>query len=173
MTENIQEQLNEFLNKFDSFNTEGKGLNQEQFVSLYADLGGIRLSKSAGEHLFRGVDVDGSGLMTKDEFSKMAKAIIDDDDLYTSKVLFRSLDKDRSNALDSNEISKLASFLNSDLDSSSILANITSMTGSETGTLNFSQIYTLVTKKVLKNEVDPYDGTNPKSSTQSKCCLLI
>lgn len=164
-----EERIKAIEKRFDALDEGRDGkMKIKEFKVLYDDLEGRTTSDEECNIMFRGIDIDGSGEITKQEFMDMVKGVINKDDVYIYKMIFRAFDKDRSRELDVDEIWSIHKFQGKNTPREDVAKFVLETTGSSKGKLNFSQFYKHFTGKFIPNGTDPYDGM-----LKSKCCLLI
>lgn len=158
--------IEERWNKLDE-GRDGK-MKKDEFKVLYDDLEGRETTQEEADIMFRGIDIDGSGVITKEEFMNMVKGVVNGDKVYTTKLLFRAFDKDHSRALDVNEVIAIHKFKGKEITKEEVEKFMLEETGSKKGKMIFSHFYKLLTGDFIPKDTDPYDGL-----LKSKCCLLI
>ncbi|OHS93640.1 EF hand family protein [Tritrichomonas foetus] len=158
-----------FLAKFDEQDTKKKGvLELAAFKKLFPEVMGGEFNEETAEMYFRGIDIDNSKSVSRQEFSDFVKAALDKDATYTIKMAFRSFDKDRSKNLDAKEVKAIAGYVGRDMTDEEVAAAMEKLTGKSKGTLTYPQVVKMITGKDIDKDADPYDG-----KLKSSCCLLI
>jgi Ca2+-binding EF-hand superfamily protein len=158
-----------YLVKFDTADTAKKGkIGLAAFTPLIGELIGSQDPKKA-ELYFRGIDIDGSNEVSREEFEDFVKGVLRKDPKYIIKLIFRAFDKDRSSTLQLGEIKEIGEFVGHPLDDATVKAKIKEITGKEGSALTFAQVVKLLTGETIKEDTDPYDGKLKKSG----CCLLL
>ena len=164
-----QDALQPFLAKFDEIDTKKKGvLDLAQFKKLFPEVMGGELTDDTAEMYFRGIDIDNSKTVSRQEFGEFVKAALDRDSLYTIKLAFRSFDKDRSKSLDAAEVKGIATYVGRDMTDEEVAAAMEKLTGKSKGKLTYPQVVKMITGKDIDKDADPYDG-----KLKSSCCLLL
>ncbi|EAY10226.1 EF hand family protein [Trichomonas vaginalis G3] len=163
------ERIAQFEKKFDEMDTGKDGkMKAKEFNALYAELEGKECTQEESDVMFRGIDIDNSGTVTKEEFMDMVKAVVNNDDLYTYKLIFRAFDKDRSKALECKEVIAIHKYCGKEVTQEQVEKFMVEETGKKNGKITFAMLYKLLTGKKIAAETDPYDG-----KLKSKCCLLL
>ena len=164
------ERIAAFEKKFDELDKKKDGrMNDVEFNGLYNELEGKECSKEESDVMFRGIDIDGSGEVSKEEFMDLVKAIVNGDEMYTYKLIFRAFDKDRSTKLDTEEIMDIIKYCGKEITKEEAEALMEKTTGKKKGQWSFAMLYNLLTGNTIDEKTDPYDGKLKKSG----CCLLI
>ncbi|EAY04630.1 EF hand family protein [Trichomonas vaginalis G3] len=164
-----EERIKAIEARFDALDEGRDGkMKPAEFKVLYDDLEGRETTREESDIMFRGIDIDGSGEITKKEFMDMVNAIVKKDEKYQYKMIFRAFDKDRSRSIDVNEIIAIQKFRGKEVTKEEVQKFLLEETGKSTGKLNFALFYKCLTGKFTPKETDPYDGM-----LKSKCCLLI
>lgn len=163
------EQLEPFLAKFDEKDSKKKGaIKIAEFKSLFPEIMGGDTSAETAEMYFKGIDIDNSGTVSRQEFSDFVTAALNKDQNYIIKMAFRSFDTDRSKNLDSKEVKAIAKYVGRDMTDDEVSKAMESITGKKKGKLTYAQVVKMITGKEIDAKTDPYDG-----KLKSKCCLLI
>ncbi|KAH0794262.1 EF hand family protein [Histomonas meleagridis] len=166
------EQVNIFLQKFDEVDTKKKGsLDQAQFKTLVGEVMAGRTDEETSDMYFRGIDIDNSKSVSKDEFTDFVVAALTNDQEYIVKMAFRSIDVDRSRTLDSKEVKKIARYLGQEKTDEEIEDLMVQVTGKKSGKITYPQLVKMLTGKDIdpkSKEADPYDG-----KLKSGCCNLL
>ena len=166
------EQVNIFLAKFDELDTKKKGaLDQAQFKTLVGEVMAGRTDEETSDMYFKGIDIDNSKTVSKDEFKKFVIAALTNDQEYIVKMAFRSIDADRSRTLDSKEVKKISKYLGQEKTDEEIEEQMMQITGKNSGKITYPQLVKILTGKEIdpkSKEADPYDG-----KLKSGCCNLL
>jgi len=164
-----EELIATFEKKFDELDDGRDGtMKADEFFRLYKELEGKECPREESDVMFRGIDIDGSGEVSKAEFMDLVKAVVNKDQMYTYKLVFRAFDKDRSRALDANEVIDAAKYMGKDITKDDAETFLIKKTGKKDGKITFAMLYNLITEKTIADDFDPYDG-----KLKSGCCLLI
>lgn len=164
-----EERIAAFEKKFDELDNKKDGLMKpEEFFYLYKELEGKECTREESDVMFRGIDIDGSGEVSKEEYMDLVKAIVNDDKMYIYKLVFRAFDKDRSRSLEKDEVMDAAKYMGKEMTKEEAEEFITKKTGKKNGKITFAMLYNLITGKTLPDDFDAYDG-----KLKSGCCLLI
>lgn len=163
-----QQTIDKFMSKFDELDEEDDGvMGINEFLVLYREImGQPDLTRADAEVIFRGIDIDGNGYVSRDEFHDMVVSAVKKDFLSQYKMLFRSFDTDRSRTLSANEIVELCNYIGKEFTREQAEFAI-QRSGSRT--LTFAQLYKLLTRQEIDPSTDPYDGKLKKSS----CCSIF
>ena len=163
------ERIAAFEKKFDDLDNKKDGkMNKAEFHTLYKELEGKECEQEESDIMFNGIDIDGSGQVAKEEFMDLVKAIVNNDEMYTYKLIFRAFDKDHSAALEAKEVVDVAKYCNKEMTIEQAEEFVQKQTGKKNGKITFAMLYNLLTGKEVKADYDPYDG-----KLKSGCCLLI
>lgn len=159
-----------FARKFDEMDQDKDGkMKPREFHNLYCELEGRECHMSESEVMFRGIDINGSGTVTKDEFLDLVRAIINDDRLYTYKLIFRAFDKNRSGALEVHEVVDIFKYCGkTEATIADGEAAMERATGKKKGKMTFAMLYRELSGRDIDKDTDPYDG-----KLGSQCCLII
>jgi Ca2+-binding EF-hand superfamily protein len=161
-------QVDAFLERFDEADKTKKGrIDFPTFKPLLFQLLNTE-DERAADIYFRGIDIDNSQEISRDEFKQFVTAALAKDRTYTVKLIFRAFDKDRNRKLSAREIKEIGQFVEKPLTDDEIRAAIKAHTGNETGSLTFPQIAEMLTGEKVPDDADPYDG-----KLKSGCCLLL
>jgi Ca2+-binding EF-hand superfamily protein len=125
--------------------------------------------EAVAELYFRGIDIDNSKSIDREEFKDFVAASLNRDSVYALKMVFRAFDTDRSRSLDASEIKSIARQTHSGATDADIDVGLLKMTGKRNGTLKFSQVVKLLTGQEVDPDTDPYDGKLKNSG----CCLIL
>ncbi|KAH0788458.1 EF hand family protein [Histomonas meleagridis] len=166
------EQVNAFLDKFDEADTKKKGaLDQSQFKVLVSEVMAGRTDDETADMYFKGIDIDNSKTVSKEEFKDFVIAALTNDQEYILKMAFRSIDTDRSRSLDSKEIKKISKYLGQERTDEEIEDLLTQVIGKKSGKITYPQLVKILVGKEIdpkSKEADPYDG-----KLKSSCCNLL
>ena len=163
------ERIAAFEKKFDELDNKKDGqMTDTEVHALYNELEGKECPKEESDVMFRGIDIDGSGKVSKEEFMELVKAIVNGDEMYTYKLIFRAFDKDRSTKLEIEEVMDIIKYCNKEITKEQAEELMEKTTGKKKGKWTFAMLYKLLTGKTIDEKFDPYDG-----KLKSGCCLLI
>lgn len=141
-----EEQLKIFLDKFDENDTEKKGsINFDQFKAFFPDVMGGNTSDESAEMYFRGINVNNTGKISRQEFSNFVTAVLKNDQDFLIKSAFRSFDKDQSQNLNCEEVKAITKYVGRDMSDDEIAAAMEKITGSKKGCLTYEQVYKMIT----------------------------
>jgi len=144
------------LKIFDEVSQERPGyLNASEFETLLQRCGAPMLSGNGVKNFFRGVDMDGSGYVSRDEFVQVFTALNSENQIEVVKVLFRSYDKDRSGYLTIDEIHSLVCDFVQEIPIETLDAGFAELGISK---MDFNQVYKLAFNQDIDYPVDPYEG---------------
>jgi Ca2+-binding EF-hand superfamily protein len=198
-----EEQLAAWGKKFDDADKDENGkLSPVEFRKFFPDI----IPKLAGDtdaadRYFRGIDIDGNGDISKEEFLAFVTAALTNDKEYSLKLVFRAFDVNNNGILEHDEIKQIGIYLGVDLDDQKIDERIGELAGEDAKGLNFKQLANLLGVDVAE-DADPRDGKGPKpippaakpdasadaaatpaegapaepqaeEAKKSKCCLLL
>ena len=163
------ERIAAFEKKFDDLDNKKDGkMDKNEFHALYNELEGKECTQEESDVMFNGIDIDGSGEVSKEEFMDFVKAIVNNDEMYTYKLIFRAFDKDHSSALEADEVMAVAKYCGKEMTEDQANEFILKETGKKKGKITFSMLYKKLTGKEIAADFDPYDG-----KLKSGCCLLL
>jgi Ca2+-binding EF-hand superfamily protein len=154
-------QVEHFLDAFDQADADNSGeCDGEEFKKLFQQVMG-KVDPRAAEIYRRGIDLDGNGKVSRDEFKAFVVAALTKDQDYTLKLVFRAFDKDRSRTLDASEIKEIGRYVGRNLSDEEVSRALQERTGDPNGQLNFAQVVKLLLNKDIADDTDPYEGKNP------------
>lgn len=151
--------VNVFSIKFDEIVTEKKAkLRFPEFHRLYCELCGKTIDESESQLIFRGLDLKGSGFITKDTFLNMVRNLVSNDGIYVYKLIFRAFSNSRSKNLVNKDLLEIFKYCGRD-HATIKHAEDTMMrrTGDKNGKMNFAIFYNELTGKDVPPNTDPYD----------------
>lgn len=149
-----EELLKLCLDKFDEKDTDKTGaIKIAQFKTLFPEIMGGNSSDETAEMYFRGIDANNSGVVTRQEFTKFVTATLNKDEDYMIKLAFRSFDKDQSQNLNCAEVKAIAKYVGREMTDDEVEAAMEKFTGSKKGSLNYAQVYKMITGKDLDSKI--------------------
>jgi Ca2+-binding EF-hand superfamily protein len=164
----VEEGVAAFLAEFDKIDRKRKKeLPLSDFKVLFQKIAPDQDGALAGLY-FRGIDIDDSRSVSREEFERFARAILSKDEDYTLRMAFRAFDRDRSRTLSWEEVRDIGKCAGRQLMEEAIVAEIERITGKKTGALTYAQTVKLCMGRDIPPDTDPYEGQLP-----SKCCLLV
>jgi Ca2+-binding EF-hand superfamily protein len=182
------EQLESWGQKFEEADANSSGkLGLSEFLVFFPDIiPGI--DEEGAKRYFRGIDVDGSGTVSRDEFLAFVKAALTKDKVYTLKLVFRSFDQNRNGILEPAEIKEIGRYVGTELDEQQIEDKIQEVAGESATGLTFKQVAKVLlgvdipdTEPVDEKseqiapeaEAAPAAAPKPEEQKKSGCCLLL
>nr|AGM32364.1 EF-hand family protein [Coptotermes formosanus] len=168
-----EEDIALYSQKFDEHDKDKSGfISPKEFVTLYRDIENDQnKTEEESKILFDGIDIDGNGKMSKDEFLGLVKTVKTSDKLALFKIAFRAFDKDRSRSLEAKEVVEYSKFCKAPVTKEEAEKIILEKNpDGKTKGLNFPQLYKIVAGEDIDELTDPYDGREVK---KSGCCLLF
>jgi Ca2+-binding EF-hand superfamily protein len=161
--------VTQYMKKFAAEDTEQTG---EINLSAFSQLAKYVLSGDEDDELlelyFQGIDINGNGTVSRDDFREFVVAALRDNKQFFIKLLFRAFDTNRSRSLSINSIKQIGQYSQSPRTNAEVKQAIVTHTGKEDGKLTFPQVIQLLTGETIQDDIDPYDG-----KLKSGCCLLL
>lgn len=128
------------------------------------------ISRENSDVIFRGIDFNNQGYISKFDFLSYVKAELYNDELNQYKIIFRAFDKNKDGALTMDSIVEIGKFANKRLSKKEVELTLENETGSKNGKITFPVFYKMMTNYDIDPKSDPYDG---RLKSSSLCCLLI
>lgn len=146
----------DWLRRFDEVDATRTGvLTFEQFQSVYRPFNKV-YGDAVVAALFRGLDLDGDELVSRDEVAQFAANA--DSEIGVLKILFRAFDVKRNGRLKKAEVVEFARVMGESVTEEEVTTRLGEIAGPNLKSVTFAQVAKFFKVGEVAPDVDPYDG---------------